>query len=37
MRFVRNFMTGNISIEAAVTAFVQAVKDSSFPGPEHCM
>jgi 3-methyl-2-oxobutanoate hydroxymethyltransferase len=37
MRFVRNFMTGSNSIEAAVAAFVQAVKDGSFPGPEHCM
>ena len=37
MRFVRNFMTGSNSIEAAVAAYVQAVKDGSFPGPEHCM
>ena len=37
MRFVRNFMAGSTGIEAAVTAFVQAVKDGSFPGPEHCM
>ena len=37
MRFVRNFMTGSDDIEAAVTAFVQAVKSASFPGPEHCM
>jgi len=37
MRFVRNFMTGNDGVEAAVTAFVQAVKAGSFPGPEHCM
>ena len=37
MRFVRNFMTGSNGIEAAVAAFVQAVKDGSFPGPEHCM
>jgi len=38
MRFVRNFMAaGDTGIEAAVTAFVQAVKDGSFPGPEHCM
>jgi 3-methyl-2-oxobutanoate hydroxymethyltransferase len=37
MRFVRNFMTGSDGIEAAVTAFVQAVKGGSFPGPEHCM
>jgi 3-methyl-2-oxobutanoate hydroxymethyltransferase len=37
MRFVRNFMTGSDSIEAAVTAYVRAVKDGSFPAPEHCM
>jgi 3-methyl-2-oxobutanoate hydroxymethyltransferase len=37
MRFVRNFMAGSTGIETAVTAFVQAVKDGSFPGPEHCM
>jgi 3-methyl-2-oxobutanoate hydroxymethyltransferase len=37
MRFVRNFMAGSTDIEAAVTAYVRAVKDGSFPGPEHCM
>jgi len=36
-RFVRNFMTGNDSIEAAVAAYVRAVKDGSFPAPEHCV
>ena len=36
-RFVRNFMTGNDSIEAAVVAYVKAVKDGSFPAPEHCV
>lgn len=35
-RFVRNFMQGNDSIEAAVAAYVRAVKDGSFPAPEHC-
>jgi 3-methyl-2-oxobutanoate hydroxymethyltransferase len=35
-RFVRNFMPGHESIEAAFAAFVAAVKDGSFPGPEHC-
>ncbi|HEY4542648.1 MAG TPA: 3-methyl-2-oxobutanoate hydroxymethyltransferase [Noviherbaspirillum sp.] len=35
-RFVKNFMEGQDSIEGAVRAFVQGVKDSSFPGPEHC-
>ncbi|WP_423680918.1 MULTISPECIES: 3-methyl-2-oxobutanoate hydroxymethyltransferase [unclassified Undibacterium] len=35
-RFVKNFMDGQTSIDAAVTAYVTAVKDQSFPGPEHC-
>jgi 3-methyl-2-oxobutanoate hydroxymethyltransferase len=35
-RFVRNFMTGHDSIEAALAAYVAAVRDGSFPGPEHC-
>ena len=35
-RFVRNFMTGQDSIEGAMAAFVAAVKDGSFPAPEHC-
>lgn len=35
VRFVRNFMEGAGSIDAAVTAFVAAVKDGSFPAPEH--
>lgn len=35
-RFVKNFMDGQTSIEAAVSAYVAAVKDGSFPGPEHC-
>lgn len=35
-RFVRNFMIGADSIEAAVAAYVKAVKQTSFPGPEHC-
>lgn len=35
-RFVRNFMTGNDSIEAAIAAYVTAVKDGSFPAAEHC-
>ncbi|WP_426189714.1 3-methyl-2-oxobutanoate hydroxymethyltransferase [Massilia sp. DWR3-1-1] len=35
-RFVKNFMDGQSSIEAAVTAYVNAVTDRSFPGPEHC-
>ena len=35
-RFVKNFMEGQTSIDAAITAYVGAVKDGSFPGPEHC-
>jgi 3-methyl-2-oxobutanoate hydroxymethyltransferase len=35
-RFVRNFMQGSDGIEAAVRAYVAAVKDGSFPAAEHC-
>ena len=35
-RFVKNFMEGQSSIDAAVLAYVAAVKDQSFPAPEHC-
>lgn len=35
-RFVKNFMTGADSIQAAVSAYVQAVKNGQFPAPEHC-
>ena len=35
-RFVRNFMTGPASIDAALTAYVAAVRDGSFPAQEHC-
>jgi 3-methyl-2-oxobutanoate hydroxymethyltransferase len=34
-RFVRNFMLGQASIDAAIGAYVAAVKDRSFPAPEH--
>ena len=34
-KFVKNFMDGQASIEAAVRAYVAAVKDRSFPGAEH--
>ena len=34
-RFVRNFLHGQPSIAAAVAAYVAAVKDRSFPAPEH--
>ena len=35
-RFVKNFMDGQTNIDAAVTAYVGAVKDGSFPAAEHC-
>jgi 3-methyl-2-oxobutanoate hydroxymethyltransferase len=34
-RFVKNFMEGQTSIDAAVLAYIAAVKDGSFPGAEH--
>lgn len=34
-KFVRNFMQGQASIHDALSAYVAAVKDGSFPGPEH--
>jgi len=35
-RFAKNFMTGLDSPLAALKAYVAAVKDRSYPGPEHC-
>ena len=35
-RFVRNFQQGNDSPLAALEAYVGAVKDRSYPAPEHC-
>jgi 3-methyl-2-oxobutanoate hydroxymethyltransferase len=35
-RFVRNFMETATGIEEAVQAYVAAVKDGTFPAPEHC-
>ena len=34
-RFVRNFMEGRPSIQAALRAFVEAVKSGEYPAPEH--
>ena len=34
-KFSKDFMAGQTSIQAALQAYVQAVKDGSFPGPEH--
>jgi len=35
-RFVRDFLSGSDSIRGALASFVAAVRDGSFPGPEHC-
>ncbi|MBL8454508.1 MAG: 3-methyl-2-oxobutanoate hydroxymethyltransferase [Zoogloea sp.] len=35
-RFVRDFMLGQLSIEGAVRAYIQAVRDKTFPASEHC-
>ncbi|KAF3998603.1 3-methyl-2-oxobutanoate hydroxymethyltransferase [Glaciimonas immobilis] len=35
-RFVKDFMEGKPNIDAAIKAYIAAVKDTSFPGPEHC-
>jgi 3-methyl-2-oxobutanoate hydroxymethyltransferase len=34
-RFVKNFMTGAESIQAAITQYVEEVKTGKFPAPEH--
>src|SRR5260221_3548524 len=34
-RFVRNFMAGAPSVKAAIEAYVKAVKDKTYPAPEH--
>lgn len=34
-KFVKNFMDGNTSIQAAVESYVQAVKGKTFPSAEH--
>jgi len=35
-KFVKNFLEGQASIEAAISAYIAAVKAGTFPGPEHC-
>jgi 3-methyl-2-oxobutanoate hydroxymethyltransferase len=35
-KFVKNFLSGQSSIEAAFKCYVQEVKTGKFPGPEHC-
>jgi 3-methyl-2-oxobutanoate hydroxymethyltransferase len=34
-KFVRDFLAGTGSIRAAVEAYIRAVKDGSYPAPEH--
>src|SRR6185369_12524835 len=34
--FVKNFMDGQTTIAAAISAYVAAVKNGSFPALEHC-
>lgn len=34
-KFVRNFLSGSDSVQAALTAYVDAVAERRFPGPEH--
>lgn len=34
--FSRDFLAGTGTIQGAVTAYVEAVKAGTFPGPEHC-
>jgi 3-methyl-2-oxobutanoate hydroxymethyltransferase len=35
-KFSKNFLAGNDSALAAVKAYADAVKNKSYPGPEHC-
>src|SRR5689334_7575492 len=35
-RFVKNFLAGQASVKAGIEAYVKAVKDKSYPAPEHC-
>ena len=35
-RFLRNFMQDSPSIQAAIAAYVAAVKNGEFPAAEHC-
>jgi 3-methyl-2-oxobutanoate hydroxymethyltransferase len=34
-RFVHNFLQGTSSVQAAISAYVLAVKQKTFPAPEH--
>ena len=35
-KFVKNFLAETDSVQAAIAAYVAAVKSGEFPGPEHC-
>jgi 3-methyl-2-oxobutanoate hydroxymethyltransferase len=35
-RFSRNFLESSSSVQDAITAYGTAVRDGSFPAPEHC-
>jgi 3-methyl-2-oxobutanoate hydroxymethyltransferase len=35
-RFVKNFMEGQPNAKAGIEAYVKAVQQKTFPGPEHC-
>jgi 3-methyl-2-oxobutanoate hydroxymethyltransferase len=35
-RFVKNFLEGQPSVKAAIAAYVKAVKEKTYPAPEHC-
>ena len=35
-KFVKNFLSGQESIEAAFKSYIEEVKTGKFPGPEHC-
>ena len=35
-RFAANFLSGRDSVSAAIEDYVAAVKDGSYPAPEHC-
>ena len=35
-RFAHNFMAATGTIDAAIKAYVQAVKSGDYPAPEHC-
>ena len=35
-KFVKDFLQGQTSIQAAIVAYVQSVKSGQFPGAEHC-